>query len=87
MVALLRYNRRVMSTAHAPVFYELAEVAEMLGRSEMRVRQLVASGQLPAAKVGGRLRVPVAAFEAWLADVNRRALSSLDISLTGRTPS
>ena len=69
-----------MSTAHEPVFYELEEIASKIGRSEMRVRQLVADGEIPATKVGGRLRVPVAAFEAWLDDINRRALASLDTS-------
>ena len=68
-----------MPTTRAPVFYELAEIAEMLGRGEMRIRQLIATGDIPAVKVGGRLRIPVAAFDEWIAHVNRVALASLDV--------
>ena len=58
-------------------FYEIREVGEMIERTPTRVRQLVAAGELPAVRVGGRIRVPRAAFDAWLARQNEAALESV----------
>ena len=58
-------------------FYEIREVGEMIERTPTRVRQLVAAGELPAVRVGGRIRVPRAAFDAWLARQNEAALAAV----------
>ena len=48
-------------------FLRVGEVAELLGLSRCRIYQLVASRELPSTRVGGRLVVPRAAFDRWVA--------------------
>lgn len=44
-----------------------SEVADVLGVTARRVRQLIDEGRLPATRIGPRsIRVPRAAFDAWL---------------------
>jgi excisionase family DNA binding protein len=63
----------------APPFLRPAEVARLLGVSPERVYQLVRGRQIPAIRVGGAVRVPRAAWQAWLdaaaADALRGALA------------
>jgi excisionase family DNA binding protein len=43
-----------MSTATAPRLYRAREVAELLGISTKRVRELVATGELPSVRLGSQ---------------------------------
>lgn len=44
------------------------EAAALLGVGRNRIRQLVASGELPTVKLGPRsVRIPLSALRAWLA--------------------
>jgi excisionase family DNA binding protein len=45
-------ERMAVATGPQPL-YRLAEVAEILGVSRERVRELVASGELPSVRLGG----------------------------------
>lgn len=55
--------------AYGPLL-TVAEVAEVLGLTPVRVRRLIAGGALPAVRVGpgrnARLRVPKATLEKYL---------------------
>lgn len=42
-----------MAVATAPRLYRASEVARLLGISTERVRELVASGELPSIRLGG----------------------------------
>jgi excisionase family DNA binding protein len=48
-----RNKEESMRVAAAPRLYRLAEVADILGVSKERVRELVASGELPSVRFGG----------------------------------
>ena len=54
-----------------------SDVAPLLGVSAARVYQLFAAGELPFVRVGGAIRVPRAAWEAWLARQRDRALEAV----------
>jgi excisionase family DNA binding protein len=51
----------------APITISKARVATSLGVSIRTVHALIASGELAAIRVGGRVLVPVAALEAFVA--------------------
>lgn len=51
-------NDRLTYTPH--------EVAERMNVSERTVRRKVADGEIPSLDWNGPIRIPVAAFEAWL---------------------
>lgn len=42
------------------------EISQALAMSRSKVYELIASGQLPSVRVAGCVRVPVAAFRAWI---------------------
>ncbi len=42
------------------------EAAEALGVSRAKAYELIAAGQIPSVKLGGCIRVPVAALERWI---------------------
>jgi excisionase family DNA binding protein len=44
-----------------------AEVAEAVGVSRAKAYELIAAGQIPSVKLGGCIRVPLAALEHWIA--------------------
>ncbi|MEO3860931.1 helix-turn-helix domain-containing protein [Acrocarpospora sp. B8E8] len=48
-------------------FLKPAEIATKLRVAKMSVYRLIHSGELPAIKVGKSFRVPVAAYEAYVA--------------------
>jgi excisionase family DNA binding protein len=47
------------------LFLKPAEAAELLGVGRTTVYTLIASGSLPAVRVGRSLRVPLAGLRAW----------------------
>jgi excisionase family DNA binding protein len=51
------------------------DVARELGLSRVRVYALIREGEIPSALVGGAIRIPRAAWEAWLAAKTDAALS------------
>jgi len=53
-----------------------ADLAPQLGVTTGRIYQLIAAGVLPAVRVGRSLRIPRAAWEAWLAKQASQALAS-----------
>lgn len=53
------------------------EVAERLGIGKRRVYQLVQAGRLPGVKSGRRTLIPRRAFEAYIEQINRDALSNI----------
>ena len=42
------------------------EAAEAIGIGRSKVYELLASGDLPSIRIGGSVRVPVAALQAWI---------------------
>lgn len=44
------------------------EAADAIGVSRSRAYELIGSGQIPSIRIGGSLRVPVAALRAWIDD-------------------
>lgn len=53
------------------------EVGPLLGVSRSRAYQLIRQGVIPAIRVGGSIRVPVAAWERWLEQQSEAALAAL----------
>lgn len=47
-------------------FYDVASLAEAFNLSERTIRELAASGQLPARKVGGKYLFSALALHEWL---------------------
>jgi excisionase family DNA binding protein len=43
-----------------------AEAAEAIGVSRSKVYELIAGGEIPSVRVGGCIRVPVAALREWI---------------------
>ena len=43
-----------------------AEAAEAIGIGRSKVYELLASGELPSIRIGGSVRIPVAALQAWI---------------------
>jgi excisionase family DNA binding protein len=43
------------------------EAGEAIGVSRSKAYELIATGQIPSVKVGGCVRVPVAALQEWIA--------------------
>lgn len=43
-----------------------AETADAIGVSRSKAYQLIARGEIPSVLVGGCVRVPVAALQAWI---------------------
>lgn len=48
----------------APLFYSVAQAAQMLGMSAMTLYRAINSGGFPAVRIRGRLIVPARAIEA-----------------------
>jgi excisionase family DNA binding protein len=46
--------------------YRITEAAEALGVGRTKVYELINSGELPSIRIGGSLRVPVDALQAWI---------------------
>jgi excisionase family DNA binding protein len=53
------------------------DVARILKVSRSRIYQLLSNGDLPSVRVGGAIRIPRLAWEAWLEEQRDRALQSV----------
>lgn len=53
------------------------DVARLLGISTSRAYAMAAEGVFPTGRIAGRIRIPRAAFETWLADQSKRALRNV----------
>ncbi len=60
----------------------VADIAPQLGVTSGRVYQLISAGEIPAIRVGNAVRVPAAAWEAWLRSRNEAALASVREGVT-----
>jgi excisionase family DNA binding protein len=56
------------------------QAAEKIGLSEARLYMLIGKKEFPAVRIGNVYRVPVGAFEQWLADKSAEALASVRTS-------
>ncbi len=61
--ALIARRGASTSSAEAPRFYSVAEVARMFGMSSMTLYRAIAAGEFPAVRIRGRLIVPAKAIE------------------------
>lgn len=59
-------------------FLTTRQVGEKLGVTAQQVNNLVNQGRLPAVRHGRCIRIPRAAWEAWLAQQNADALASMN---------
>ena len=62
--------------ADRPELLTPAEVGELLRVTPQTVRRLCAAGDLPAVRIGGQWRIPIAELDARLLKVPRAALHS-----------
>lgn len=80
MISQLHYTRRVAkiramsATIEQPQFLTLREVAKTIQVSRTTAYTLVKQGRLPSVRIGGQIRFPRSAFEAWLADREDEAM-------------
>ena len=56
-------------------FYTIEEIAKMLRVSEATVRNLISSGELPAAQVGRQWRISQADLDKYLEEQKKRGHS------------
>ncbi|WP_237768778.1 helix-turn-helix domain-containing protein [Actinopolymorpha cephalotaxi] len=71
MRSVLR-SRSVAAAAEPRRFYSVAEVARILGTSEMTLYRAIHAGEFPAVRIRGRLIVPAKALD----DMVEAALST-----------
>jgi len=64
-------------------FVPIEEIAAALDRTPRRAYQLIAAGEIPAVKVGGRVRVPRPTWEAYLTALANLAVESIGGATTG----
>lgn len=57
----------------APLLLRAEEAARLLGLGRSKVFEMMASGELPAVKIGRAVRLPRAALERWVAAQSDRA--------------
>lgn len=69
--------------AVGPTFFDVAEVAAMFKMSRMTVYRAIASGELRAVRIRGRLLVPAAVIEALVAGA--ATASPADPRMVGET--
>lgn len=55
-------------------FFRPGDVAPLLGVTKARVYQLITERVIPTVRLGGSIRIPRAAWEAWLAGQSSDAL-------------
>lgn len=82
------------SSAEIPHLLSVADVAQILGLSEYTIRQAVREGDLPAAKLRGRIRIDPDSVRAWInaspvptaTPVRRPGLQAVGSSVTAGVP-
>ncbi len=62
--------------SNEPAVLRPADVAARLGVTTGRIYQLIRAREIPAVRIGGALRIPVAAWDQWLEEQHRGALAS-----------
>ena len=62
-----------MSTQPEPLIYTVDQVAPLLGLSRASVYAAVKAGSIPALTIGRSVRIPKAAFDAFLRSAQQRA--------------
>jgi excisionase family DNA binding protein len=62
----------VMNAAHEKILYKPEELAERIGVSRSKVYRLIATGVIPAIRLGSALRISADAFREWVAEEQRR---------------
>jgi excisionase family DNA binding protein len=67
----------------SPTFLRAADVAPQLGVTTGRVYQLIAAGLLPAVRMGRSIRIPGAAWDAWVAARVEEAAESVALTADG----
>lgn len=55
----------------------VADVAHLMGLTTGRVYQLIAAGEIPVVRIGGSLRIPRDAWDAWIASQRDAALRAI----------
>ncbi len=68
-------------------FLRPADLAPQFGVSPGRIYQMLRAGELPFVRVGGSIRIPRAALEAWLAEQTTKALAAVRRSEPGHDDS
>lgn len=58
-------------------FLRVHEIASSLGVGKGRAYQLIRAGMIPSVRVGGAIRIPRAAWESWIREKGKEAISSL----------
>lgn len=58
-------------------FLKVSDIAALLGVSPRRVYQLVRSRQVPALRIGGRIRIPALAWQKWIEQASARVLAEM----------
>jgi excisionase family DNA binding protein len=58
----------------------VTEAAAVLGISRRTAYTLVQARQVPSIRLGGRIKVPAAALDEWLAERHREALEAVRIT-------
>ena len=59
------------------VYLSTLEMAERLCVSQQQVARLAKLGRIPSVRCGRCIKIPVAAYEKWLADQTTEALASM----------
>ena len=54
-----------------------SDLAPLMGVTTSRIHQLVKAGVLPAARIGGAIRIPRAAWDRWLEQQRDEALAAV----------
>lgn len=52
-----------------------SDIAPCLGVTTGRIYQLIAAGVIPAVRIGGAIRIPLQAWEIWLAEQTQHAVA------------
>jgi excisionase family DNA binding protein len=59
-----------------PELMRVVDVAQTMGLHRTRVYELIADKQIPAVRIGGRIVVPRATFDAWMAEKGSQAMEN-----------
>ena len=71
-----------MTQPSAPLAYTVRDVSHLIGRSEPAIRQMIARGQLPARRQGGRVSVLADDLRTYVASLPPRSHPSTPATAT-----